>query len=64
MTAWTIWFCALAPLDVYDTAMLMCVTPLSEQSVAMGGAPVPIPDFTSGRWIRDNGDKGVGIYAL
>ena len=42
----------------------MCVTPLSEQSVAMGGAPVPIPDFTSGRWIRDNGDKGVGIYAL
>ena len=53
-----------APLDVYDTAMLMCVTPLSEQSVAMGGAPVPIPDFTSGRWIRDNGDKGIGIYAL
>ena len=52
------------PIDVYDTAALMCVTPLSEQSIAMGGAPVPVPDFTSGGWVFDHGDKGVGTYAL
>ena len=53
-----------APLDVYDTATLMCITPLTEQSVAMGGMPVPVPDFTTGAWIRDPGPKGEGIYAL
>ena len=53
-----------APLDVYDTATLMCITPLTEQSVAMGGMPVPVPDFTAGAWIRDPGPKGEGIYAL
>ena len=52
------------PIDVYDTAALMCVTPLSERSIAMGGAPVPVPDFTSGGWVFDHGDKGVGTYAL
>lgn len=35
------------PADVYDTAILMCITALSEQSIAMGGALVDIPDFTS-----------------
>ena len=40
------------PLDVYDAAMLISMTPLSEQSVAQGGAPQPIPDFTRGRWLR------------
>lgn len=53
-----------APIDVYDTAMLMSITALSEQSVAMGGMLVPVPDFTNGKWIYDNGEKGVGIYAL
>ena len=52
------------PIDVYDTASLMCITPLSEQSIAMGGMPVPVPDFTSGAWMYDHGDKGEGIYAL
>lgn len=52
------------PIDVYDTAALMCVTPLSERSIAMGGAPVPVPDFTSGGWVFDHGDKGAGAYAL
>lgn len=52
------------PIDVYDSAALMCVTPLSEQSIAMGGAPVPVPDFTSGGWVFDHGDKGAGAYAL
>lgn len=40
------------PVDVYDAAAYMCVTPLSERSIALGGAPVEIPDFTNGRWKR------------
>lgn len=40
-----------APIDIYDTATLMAVTYLSEQSAAMGSAPVPFPDFTDGSWI-------------
>ena len=39
------------PIDVYDTAAWMAITCLSEQSIAMGSAPVAIPDFTDGRWI-------------
>ena len=39
------------PIDVYDTAAWMSITPLSEQSVALGGMPVPFPDFTNGKWI-------------
>lgn len=39
-------------LDVYDAASWMVITALSEQSIAMGGAPVAIPDFTSGEWTR------------
>ena len=40
------------PIDVYDAAAWMAITCLSEDSVAMGGHPVPIPDFTNGRWIN------------
>lgn len=40
------------PIDVYDMAAWMSITPLSEQSVAMGSMPVAIPDFTNGRWCR------------
>ena len=39
------------PLDVYDAAALMCVTVLSEASVAAGGMPQAIPDFTGGMWL-------------
>lgn len=39
------------PIDVYDTASWMAVTALSEQSIAMGSLPVPVPDFTDGRWM-------------
>jgi hypothetical protein len=38
------------PIDVYDMAAWMSITALSEQSIAEGGAPVAIPDFTDGRW--------------
>jgi hypothetical protein len=48
---------------VYDTAAWMAVTCLSEQSVAMGGMPVPIPDFTNGRWI-DRAPYRRGKYCL
>ena len=40
------------PIDTYDTATWMAITPLTEQSIAAGGAPIPIPDFTRGKWIR------------
>lgn len=33
------------PIDVYDGATIMAITPLSEMSVASGGMPVQIPDF-------------------
>ena len=39
------------PMDVYDAATWMSITCLSEASIAKGGAPVEIPDFTSGNWI-------------
>ena len=40
------------PIDVYDAAAWMSITALSEQSIAMGGMPVAIPDFTNGKWLR------------
>ncbi|MEM9824381.1 MAG: Gfo/Idh/MocA family oxidoreductase [Bacteroidota bacterium] len=39
------------PFDVYDAATWMAITPLSEQSIALGSQSVAIPDFTRGRWI-------------
>jgi len=39
------------PLDVYDAATWLAITPLSEQSIAAGGQPQPFPDFTNGRWM-------------
>ncbi len=40
------------PMDVYDAAAWSAVTPLSEVSIANGGAPQDFPDFTRGLWIR------------
>jgi hypothetical protein len=39
------------PQDVYDAASWSAITPLSEQSIQMGNATVPFPDFTSGQWM-------------
>jgi predicted dehydrogenase len=39
------------PIDVYDMASWMSISTLSEDSIALGGAPVPIPDFTNGKWL-------------
>jgi hypothetical protein len=40
------------PLDqnVYEGCSWSAVSPLSEISVAHGGAPIPFPDFTRGDW--------------
>ena len=40
------------PIDVYDAAAWMAVTALSEASIAAGGLPQSIPDFTGGMWTR------------
>ena len=52
------------PIDTYDTASWMCITALSEQSAAMGGLPVPIPDFTEGRWLEPRKEFATGEYVL
>lgn len=51
------------PIDVYDTAAWMSITPLSEESIAMGSMPVPVPDFTDGLWIEKR-PFHKGPYAL
>lgn len=38
------------PIDVYDAAAWSAISPLSEQSIAKGSAPIQIPDFTRGKW--------------
>ena len=38
------------PIDVYDSVVMSSITPLSEQSIANGSAPVQCPDFTRGKW--------------
>jgi len=40
------------PIDAYDTATWMAIGALSEESIAKGGAPVAVPDFTKGAWFR------------
>ncbi|MBO4491654.1 MAG: Gfo/Idh/MocA family oxidoreductase [Lentisphaeria bacterium] len=51
------------PIDVYDTVSWMAITALSEESAAMGGHPVAIPDFTDGKWILRQPDSE-GMYSL
>lgn len=41
-----------AAFDAYDAATWLAITPLSEQSIALGSQAVPFPDFTRGRWMR------------
>lgn len=51
---------AAPPFDVYDAATWLSITPLSEQSIALGGQPMPIPDFTRGRWTVRQPDFAFG----
>ena len=54
----------LVPIDVYDTASWMAITPLSEDSIAKGSAPVAIPDFTNGLWLQPDRPYDKGTYCL
>lgn len=38
------------PIDVYDAVSWMCITALSEKSIAQDSQPVVFPDFTDGAW--------------
>ena len=38
------------PIDAADAAAWSSIIPLSAKSIAEGGAPQPIPDFTKGKW--------------
>ncbi len=47
------------PIDVYDAAAWSVISPLSEQSVALGGSPQQFPDFTGGKWVTRRSAFGV-----
>lgn len=38
------------PIDIYDAITWSAITPLSEQSIAMGFQTLDFPDFTGGKW--------------
>jgi len=38
------------PIDVYDSAVMSSIVPVSEKSIAEGSKPVECPDFTRGKW--------------
>jgi len=40
------------PIDAYDTALWLSIGPLTEASIAKGGAPIEVPDFTKGKWVN------------
>lgn len=51
------------PIDVYDTASWMAITPLSEISIKEGSTPQAIPDFTRGKYLNRT-DKAEGLYNI
>jgi hypothetical protein len=51
------------PIDTYDTATWMAITPLSTKSIENGSIPVEIPDFTDGKW-KNRTDICEGIFSL
>lgn len=52
------------PIDTYESALLAAITPLSEQSVALGSQPVYIPDFTGGKWLAPKQSPAETKYGL
>jgi predicted dehydrogenase len=46
------------PVDAYDAATWMAITPLSERALERGGA-TDVPDFTDGAWLDDEPTFGV-----
>jgi len=53
---------APTPLDAYDAASWSAISPLSEQSIAMGSMPVKFPDFTRGKWMVRKDEFAMGDY--
>lgn len=51
-----------AVIDVYDAAVMRVITPLSENSIRLGGIPQDIPDFTRGKWITRKPVFGLGEW--
>lgn len=51
------------PINAYDTVLWMSIASLSEQSINLGGAPVPVPDFTNGKWMFQR-PENTGKYSL
>lgn len=51
------------PVDTFDMASWMAITPLSEQSIKSGSAPVEVPDFTDGEW-QNRTDANSGEFSL
>ena len=47
------------PLDVYDSAVISMVNPLSGESIAKGSMPVKCPDFTKGAWKTNKPSFGI-----
>ena len=47
------------PIDVYDAASMSVISPLSEKSIKLGSAPVKFPDFTSGKWKKNQPIFGI-----
>lgn len=54
----------LPPIDVYDAAAWMCITPLSEQSIKSGSKEMEIPDFTRGKYKNRQDPVGDGPYDI
>lgn len=48
------------PLNVYDAAAWSAISPLSEQSIALGNQTVEFPDFTSGQWMYKKNTFALG----
>ena len=52
-----------SPIDVYDAASAMCISALSEESIATGMS-VGIPDFTNGMWLCRKEKTKSPLYSL
>lgn len=47
------------PIDVYDSATMSSIIPLSEASIMQGSAPIECPDYTRGAWEKKKPVFGV-----
>ena len=49
-------------IDVYDSVSMSVISPLSEKSIRLGSAAVKIPDFTRGKWKKNEPIFGLNDY--